>query len=184
MAILPIYTYGDQVLKKTAKPLKGVDAKTRKLITDMFETMEQASGIGLAAPQVGVSIRLLVIDVSIIEKYEEIPPMVFINPQILEADGLFTMEEGCLSIPGVRETVTRPDRIKLKYRDENFNEHIEEFDGLVSRVIQHELDHLNGELFVEKLDSKLKKAHKDELEAILRGDAEAEYVLAEKSLTV
>ncbi len=180
MAILPIYTYGADVLKKTAKPVKGVSDELRELIDDMFETMYQANGIGLAAPQVGVSLRLLVADISMIEEYAETTPMVIINPQILSTRGEATMEEGCLSIPGVRETVTRPKRIMLKYRDENFEEHVAEIDGLMSRVIQHELDHLNGELFVEKLDSKTRRDLKEELEAIKRGDVEAEYELAEK----
>ncbi len=180
MAILPIYTYGDEVLNKVAKPLKKVDEKIQTLIDDMFETMAQANGIGLAAPQVGVSIRLMVVDVSCVKEYKHVPPMVIINPQILEARDEVLMEEGCLSIPGVREEVWRPDVIKLKYRDRNFQEHLEEFDGLLSRVIQHELDHLNGELFVEKLDSKTRRNLKDELMAIKQGEVEANYVLAEK----
>jgi peptide deformylase len=181
MAILPIYTYGDEVLNKVAKPLKKVDEKIQMLIDDMFETMQQANGIGLAAPQVGVSIRLLVVDVSCVKEYKHVPPMVVINPQILETRNEVLMEEGCLSIPGVREEVWRPEVIKLKYRDRNFQEHIEEFDGLLSRVIQHEFDHLNGDLFIEKLDSKTRRNLKEELEAIKHGEVEAKYVLAEKS---
>lgn len=184
MAILPIYTYGDEVLNKVAKPLKKVDEKIQTLIDDMFETMEQANGIGLAAPQVGVSIRLLVVDVSCVKEYKHVPPMVIINPQILETRDEVLMEEGCLSIPGVREEVWRPEVIKLKYRDRNFQEHVEEFDGLLSRVIQHEFDHLNGNLFVEKLDSKTRRNLKEELEAIKHGEVEAKYVLAEKSSAV
>lgn len=180
MAILPIYTYGDEVLNKVAKPLKKVDEKVQTLIDDMFETMEQANGIGLAAPQVGVSIRLLVVDVSCVKEYKHVPPMVVINPQILDMRDEVLMEEGCLSIPGVREEVWRPDVIKLKYRDRNFQEHIEEFEGLISRVIQHEIDHLNGTLFVERLDSKTRRSLKEELEAIKHGEVEAKYVLAEK----
>ncbi len=180
MAILPIYTYGDEILKKVAKPLKRVDEKLQTLIDDMFETMIQANGIGLAAPQVGVSIRLLVVDVSSVKDYKHVPPMVIINPKILETRGEVLMEEGCLSIPGIRQEVWRPDVIKLKYRDRNFQEHVEEFDGLVSRVIQHELDHLNGELFIEKLDSKTRRSLRAELEAIKHGEVEANYVLASK----
>ncbi len=180
MAILPIYTYGDEVLNKVAKPIKKVDEKIQTLIDDMFETMKQANGIGLAAPQVGVSIRLMVVDVSCVKEYQHVPPMVIINPQILETRDEVLMEEGCLSIPGVREEVWRPEVIKLKYRDRNFQEHIAEFDGLVSRVIQHEFDHLNGELFVEKLDSKKRRSLREELEAIKHGEVEAKYILAEK----
>jgi peptide deformylase len=179
MAILPIYTYGHEILKKVAKPLKGVSDETRQLIEDMFETMYEANGIGLAAPQVGKSIRMLIADISMVEDYEDTLPMVIINPQILETEGEVTME-GCLSLPGVRETVTRPKKILLKYRDINFDEHIEKLTGLMSRVIQHEFDHLNGELFVEKLDSQTRREIKDDLDAIKRGEAEAEYALAEK----
>jgi peptide deformylase len=180
MAILPINTYGDDVLKKVAKPLKGVDDKTTKLIADMFETMEQANGIGLAAPQVGVSIRLLVIDISVIKEYKDLAPMVIINPQILETEGDVTMEEGCLSIPGVREEVTRPEKILLKYRDEKFAEHRVWLEGLLARVLLHELDHLNGELFIEKIPAELRREHKQDIDAVLRGEAQAEYILAEK----
>ncbi len=180
MAILPIYTYGHEVLKKVAKPLKGVSEEIKVLIDDMFETMYQAEGIGLAAPQVGKSIRLLVADISMIEKYKHTKPMVIINPQILQTEGEIEMEEGCLSMPGVREVVVRPEYITLKYRDENFVEHVERIGGLMSRVIQHELDHLNGELFVEKLPPQLRREHKAELEAIRRGEVEAQYLLAEK----
>ncbi|MDW8466031.1 MAG: peptide deformylase [Chloroherpetonaceae bacterium] len=166
MAILPIYTYGHEVLKKVAKPLKGVNEEIKTLIADMFETMYQAEGIGLAAPQVGKSIRLMVVNISMIEKYQHTKPMVIINPVILATEGEVEMEEGCLSMPGVREVVTRPEFITLKYRDENFVEHTERFGGLLSRVIQHEFDHLNGELFVEKLAPSVRREHRAELEAI------------------
>lgn len=180
MAILPIYTYGHEVLKKVAKPLKGVTEETKTLIADMFETMYQAEGIGLAAPQIGKSIRLMVVDISMIEKYKHTKPMVIINPVILATEGEVEMEEGCLSMPGVREVVSRPEYITLKYRDENFVEHTGRFGGLLSRVIQHEFDHLNGELFVEKLEPSVRREHKAELEAIRRGEVEAEYLLAAK----
>ncbi len=180
MAILPIYTYGHEVLNKVAKPLKKVDEKIQTLIDDMFETMAQANGIGLAAPQVGVSIRLMVVDVSSVKDYKHVPPMVIINPQILETHGEVLMEEGCLSIPGIREEVWRPKVIMLKYRDRHFQEHLEEFDGLVSRVIQHELDHLNGEFFVNKLEGRMRRNLRDELIAIKSGKVEANYLLAEK----
>ncbi|MBC8042859.1 MAG: peptide deformylase [Rhizobacter sp.] len=180
MAILPIYTYGHEVLSKVAKPIKQSDAALKTLVEDMFETMHQASGIGLAAPQVGVSLRLIVVDISVIDDYEDESPLVIINPMILETEGERTMEEGCLSLPGIRETVTRPAIITLKYRDENFKEHTEKFDGLNARVIQHEMEHLNGELFIDRLDSRTRREIKQELQAIKRGDIEAEYVLAEK----
>lgn len=180
MAILPIYTYGHEVLGKVAKPLKGVDAELKQLFKDMFETMHQADGIGLAAPQVGKSIRLLVVDISVMEEYEDVSPMVVINPQILETGGIVSMEEGCLSVPGVREKVKRPEVIKLKYRDENFVEHTAQFDGLLARVLQHEIEHLNGHLFIDNLDTKTRREIREELQAIKDGEIEAEYILAEK----
>jgi peptide deformylase len=176
--ILPIYTYGHEVLKKVAKPIKHVDDGLKTLIADMFETMHQASGIGLAAPQIGKSIRLLVVDLSRQEDYKDEKPLVVINPQILETKGRVTMEEGCLSLPGIRETVERPRKILLKYRDEKFAEHEQWFDGLTSRVLQHENDHLNGDLFIDYLDSEIKKEFKQDLADIKQGKTHAEYVLA------
>lgn len=180
MAILPIYTYGDEVLNRMAKPVKRVDDELRTLIEDMFETMDEASGIGLAAPQVGKSLRLLVVDISGIEEHKREKPLVVINPLILKTQGERTMEEGCLSLPGIRETVTRPDIITLKYRDENFVEHVRDFKSLMSRVIQHEMEHLNGELLIDRLDSQTRRELKEDLLAIKNGEAHAEYTLAEK----
>lgn len=180
MAILPIYTYGHEVLGKVAKPLKGLDSELKMLINNMFDTMYQADGIGLAAPQVGKSVRLLVVDISVMEEYADEKPMVVINPQILETGGMISMEEGCLSVPGVREVVKRPEAIKLKYRDENFVEHTANYEGLLARVLQHEIEHLNGQLFIDNLDTKVRREIRDDLQAIKNGEIDAEYVLAEK----
>ena len=125
--ILPITIYSDDILRQKAKPLKGVDSVTEELIAYMFESMRNASGIGLAAPQVGRSIRLLVLDLACVDNYEHEKPMVVINPHILSVRGYNEMEEGCLSVPGVKGYVTRPSVITMKYRDEHFEERVGEF---------------------------------------------------------
>ncbi len=181
MAILPINTVGDNVLNKVAKPLKKLEPEHQQLIKDMFETMYQAEGIGLAAPQIGKSLRLFVIDLSVMDDFKDEKPMAFLNPQILETRGMSVMEEGCLSVPGIREEVKRPEMIRIKYRDENFQEHIEEYHGLKARVIQHEYEHLTGNLFISNLDGRVKRKIKDDIEAIKHGDVETSYQIAEKS---
>ncbi|TCD48628.1 peptide deformylase [Chlorobium sp. N1] len=176
--ILPINTYSDDVLHQKAKPLKGVDAETESLIESMFESMENASGIGLAAPQIGRSIRLLVLDLSCMKSYEDVPPMVVINPNILSVRGKNLMEEGCLSVPGVQGDVSRPAEITLKYRDRNFLEHTEEFSGMLARVLQHEIDHLNGTLFVDRMEKRDRRRIQNELDDIARGAVPTDYPLA------
>jgi peptide deformylase len=176
--ILPINTYSDPVLTMKAKPLKGVDASTQELIAEMFETMHRAAGIGLAAPQVGQSIRLLVVDISGIEKYADVKPMVVINPRIVAVRGTYSMEEGCLSVPGVNGEVTRPAAITLHYRDENFEEHTASFDALMARVLQHEIDHLDGRLFIDRMDKRDRRKIQKELDAIAAGEVKANYPLA------
>ncbi len=180
MAILPINTIGDKVLNKVAKPLKAITSEHKTLIENMFETMYQAEGIGLAGPQVGKSLRVFVIDLSVMEDFKDEKPMAFINPQILETGGMATMEEGCLSVPGIREEVKRPEMIKIKYRDEDFKEHVEVFHGLKARVIQHEYEHLTGNLFVNNLDSRTKRKIKDDIEAIKHGNVDITYQIVEK----
>ncbi|ABB24332.1 peptide deformylase [Pelodictyon luteolum] len=176
--ILPINTYSDEVLHQKAKPLKGVDADISSLIDSMFESMENASGIGLAAPQVGCSIRLLVLDVSCMKSYEDVPPMVVINPNVLAVRGKNLMEEGCLSVPGVQGDVLRPSEITLKYRDRNFQEHTEEFSGMLARVLQHEIDHLNGTLFVDRMEKRDRRRIQQELDDIAAGLVPADYPIA------
>lgn len=180
MAILPINTIGDEVLNKVAKPVKTITPEHKTLIENMFETMYQAEGIGLAGPQVGKSLRVFVIDLSVMEDFKDEKPMAFINPQILETGGMATMEEGCLSVPGIREEVKRPEMIKIKYRDEDFKEHVEVFHGLKARVIQHEYEHLTGNLFVNNLDSRTKRKIKDDIEAIKHGNVDITYQIVEK----
>ncbi|HCD36395.1 peptide deformylase [Chlorobium phaeovibrioides] len=176
--ILPITTYTDEVLHQTAKPLKGVDGAVEELIDSMFESMENASGIGLAAPQVGHSLRLLVLDISCMKSYEDVAPMVVINPHILSVKGKNLMEEGCLSVPGVQGDVQRPSSITLKYRDRNFLEQTEEFSGMLARVLQHEIDHLSGTLFIDRMEKRDRRKIQKELDDIAKGNIEVDYPLA------
>jgi peptide deformylase len=147
MAQLPIRIYGDPILRRKAAPVERFDEELRQLGRDMIETMILAPGVGLAAPQVGLSIRLLVADGS---RHEgDKPPRIFVNPEILEAWSEWTYDEGCLSVPGLTAELTRPEAIRLRFQDENGTLHEEEFHGLWARVLQHEIDHLNGKLFVD-----------------------------------
>lgn len=175
MAILPIYLYGNEVLKKKAKFITEVTNADIKLIQDMFDTMHESSGIGLAANQVGELKQVLVVDISDMEAGKGTEPTVMINPEIVEEDGEWEMEEGCLSIPDVREKVKRPERITVIYNDVNMNEIELEADGLMARVIQHEMDHLNGVLFIDHLTSTKRTLLRPKLKKISKGDVETEY---------
>jgi peptide deformylase len=147
--VLPIRKYGDDVLRRPAEPVTEIDASLHKLIDDMVDTMYAAPGVGLAANQVGVSKRLAVVDLSVGKRPDELH--VFINPEIVEVEGQITEEEGCLSIPDFVEVVTRPERVKLRYLDRNGVERELWGDGLMARAMCHEIDHLNGTLFVDHL---------------------------------
>jgi peptide deformylase len=183
--ILPINIYSDDILRLKAKPLKGVDSGIEELVASMFESMHNASGIGLAAPQVGRSIRLLVLDLSCIPKYEHEKPMVVINPYILSVRGYSDMEEGCLSVPGIHGDVERPEFITLKYRNEYFEERTGEFSGMFARALQHEIDHLDGTLFVDRMEKRDRRKIHKELEALASGVVNTEYpVVAPKLVTV
>ena len=149
MAILPIRKYGDDVLRKPAEPVMEFGEALQKLIDDMADTMYAAPGVGLAANQVGVSQRLMLIDLSVGKRPDEFH--VFINPEIVEAIGEVTEEEGCLSIPDFVEVVTRPERVKLQYLDRNGEPREMWGEGLMARAMCHEIDHLNGTLFVDHL---------------------------------
>lgn len=184
--VLPIRAYGDPVLKKVAADIEPGHPGLKQLISDMFETMYAANGVGLAAPQIGQSIRLFIVDASPFAEDEEGKPTdeahlkgfkkVFINPYIVEESGEeWGFEEGCLSIPGLREEVERQPRIVLQYMDEKFKEHEEEFDGMAARVIQHEHDHLDGVLFTEHLSPMRKRMLKGKLRDISLGKTDAKY---------
>ena len=158
MSILPIYLYGQSVLRRKAKPVRSQDDELIKFVDDMFETMRKAGGIGLAANQVGAFQRVIVVDVSEMEETKDQAPIALINPEVLSEEGKCTMEEGCLSIPEVREEVDRPEVIRVRYKDLEFKDQELVASGLVARVIRHEIDHLNGVLFVDYLDpAKIKK---------------------------
>lgn len=184
--ILPIVAYGDPVLKKKAKDINKDYPNLSELIDNMFETMYNAHGVGLAAPQIGLSIRIFIVDAEPFAEDEELSEeeteklkgfkKVFINPVILEETGdEWAFCEGCLSIPDIREDVFRNENIKIKYFDENFNEHLEEYDGLAARVIQHEYDHIEGVLFTDKLSSLKKRLIKGKLNNISKGKVNADY---------
>lgn len=174
--IYPIVLFGDPVLKKKAGDIPhGEDVK--ELVQDMFDTMYAASGVGLAAPQIGKSIRLFVIDDHpMMEEGEKGVKKAFLNPQIIEEDGEdWAFEEGCLSIPGIRADVERPEIVKIKYYDEDWNEHIEEYDDIHARVIQHEYDHIEGVLFTDYLTPFKKRMLKGKLTNISKGKVDADY---------
>jgi peptide deformylase len=177
--ILPIVAYGDPVLKKKAVDIDKKFPQLEALINNMFDTMYEANGVGLAAPQVGKSIRLFVVDASPFEDKE--PGLkdfvqVFINPEIISEDGTdWEFNEGCLSIPGVREDIMRKPTIILRYYDENFDLYEEEFEGLAARVIQHEYDHIEGKLFTDKLSSFKRTLLKGKLMDISKGKVDVDY---------
>lgn len=183
---LPIVAYGDPVLKRKALPISENYEGLDQLIASMWETMYHAHGVGLAAPQIGKSIRLFVIDGSPFADDEDATPSdqlvlktfkkVFINAEMITEEGDdFSFTEGCLSIPDIREDVTRPSVIRLRYLDENFIEHVEEFSGLAARIIQHEYDHIEGILFTDKLSPLKKRLIKGRLDKISRGMVESDY---------
>jgi peptide deformylase len=177
--ILPIYLYGQSVLRKVAEDITPDYPELPKLIQDMWETLAQAEGVGLAAPQIGLPIRLVLIDLDpLAEDYPEFKDFrrVYINAHILEtSDETESMEEGCLSLPGVHEKVTRPSRILVKYLDENFVEHDEEFTGKPARVIQHEYDHIEGRVFTDHLAPLRRNLIKSKLQKMARGSYRAAY---------
>lgn len=175
MAILPIYLDGTEPLRKKAKPVKELDLDTISLIKDMFDTMHKADGIGLAANQVGVLKRIIVVDVSCLEETKDIKPFALINPEIVDKSGKCTMEEGCLSVPSVRAEVVRPERITVEYKDTNFNDQKIIAEGILARVILHEVDHLNGVLFTDYVPKSKLKEYKETLDKIKNGEIDTRY---------
>jgi peptide deformylase len=149
LAVLPIVKYGDPVLRDATKPVVDIDEALQKLIDDMVDTMHAAPGVGLAANQVGVSKRLAVIDLSVGKRPGELH--VFINPEMIEREGEINEEEGCLSIPDFTEVVTRPERVRVRYTDRNGEQRQIRGEGLMARALCHEIDHLNGGLFIDYL---------------------------------
>lgn len=176
---LPIVAYGDPILKKKATDIEKDETDLQKLVDDMFETMYAARGVGLAGPQVGISKRIFVIDASPFDDDEpELTDFkkVFINAQILEETGEeWAFNEGCLSIPDVREDVYRCSHVRIRYVDENWVEHEETYKGLAARVIQHEYDHIEGKLFTDKLSPLRKRMIEKKLNDISRGAIKVDY---------
>ena len=177
--ILPIYLYGQPVLKKVAEDINADYPNLKELIENMFDTMHHASGIGLAAPQIGLSIRLVVIDLDVLSEDEpEFKDFrrVYINAHIIEtSDETDAMEEGCLSLPGIHEKVTRPSRIHVKYLDENFVEHDDWVEGYLARVMQHEFDHLEGKVFSDRISMLRRQMNKNKLNNLVKGNVSCDY---------
>lgn len=188
MAILPIVTYDDPVLREETEKITEDSDELQFLIDDMFETMYNASGVGLAAPQIGRSLRLFVMDAKPMAENDEemnyFGPTVFINPEIKElTDNRVEMEEGCLSIPSVNEMVTRTDEIQVSFRDEHFQQQTLRCKGWNARIILHETDHLHGKLFIDYLSSFKKRLIGRTLRKIAQGKLECDYPLAPKVAT-
>jgi len=185
MSVLPIVTYDDPVLRQSTAPVKENSEELQRFISDLFETMYNSNGVGLAAPQTGKSIQLFVMDADAItselDDEQDLGPMVMINPQI---DGLsgdkIKMEEGCLSIPDLRDEIVRPDIVTVTYLDRDFNPKKLTAGGWVSRVIQHEIDHLKGTLFIDYLSAFRRRLHRSMLKKIDSGELEVDYPVVPK----
>ena len=172
--ILPIYIYGQPVLRKVAQDITPDYPELKQLIGDMWETLFQSEGIGLAAPQIGRDIRLVVIDLDPLkEDYPEYEGYrkVYINAHIVEFDESDTVssEEGCLSLPAIHEKVVRPTRIRVQWMDEEFQQHDEWIEGYLARVMQHEFDHLDGKMFIDRISALRKQLIKSKLKALTQG---------------
>ena len=180
MASLPITLCGDKILRKKVAKVTKVDNETIKLITNMFDTMRNANGIGFAANQVGADKSILIVDISLVEGFEEVKPIVLINPKITKySDEKSVVEEGCLSIPDIREEVERPEAITVTYQDTDLKEHTLEADRLLARVIQHEYDHLQGILFTDLVSDEAKKRLKKPLSKIKKRKIDVEYPISD-----
>ncbi len=180
MALLPVTLFGDKILRKKASPVKEVDFEVIELIKNMFDTMRNANGIGLAANQVGADKSIFVIDISVVEGYEDTKPLALINPEIVNrSEEKVIIEEGCLSIPDIRAEVERPEKIVIQYQDTDLNTHTLEADELLARVLQHEYDHLQGILFTDKIADDLKKKFKRDLNKIKNRKIEVDYPVTE-----
>jgi peptide deformylase len=181
--VLPVYVYGMSVLRRTAPDISEDYKELDQLIEDMFETMHFSDGVGLAAPQVGKSLRIFVVDTTPMAEDKGEPELkdfrkVFINPYILEEWGdTWAFEEGCLSLPNLREDVVRPSHVRIEYYDEHWNLKEEEYKGIQARVIQHEYDHLEGKMFVDKVSPLRRKLLSARLNAISHGRVDCDYKL-------
>ncbi len=177
--ILPVYLYGQPVLRKEAEAISADYPELKQLVANMFETMYNADGVGLAGPQVGLAIQLLVIDADVLaDDFQECKGLkrVMINPVFLEkSEETVSMEEGCLSLPGVHEKVDRSVKIRIKYMDADFVEHEEEFSGFAARVVQHECEHLGGHVFIDNISAIRRQLNKRKLNNIIKGTVHCSY---------
>lgn len=181
MAIIPVTIYGDEVLRKKTKPVKEIDSKTVQIIKDMFDTMRNADGIGLAANQIGFDLSIFVVDLTPVEGYEDTKPLVMINPKIVsQSEELEYFKEGCLSVPMLSGEVLRPEGIEITYFDTNQKEQKLVTNDFFARVIQHEYDHLQGILFTDKVDKRTRKNMNKSLMKITQRDIEIGYPITEK----
>ncbi|MBR4311885.1 MAG: peptide deformylase [Bacteroidaceae bacterium] len=177
--ILPIYTYGQPVLRKEAEDIAPDYPELKELVQNMFETNERADGVGLAAPQIGLPIRVVIVDLTPLA--EDMPEYAdfkraYINGYIVEEDGeTILMDEGCLSLPGIHEKVPRAEKVRIQYVDENFVEHDEWVEGFLARVIQHEFDHLEGKVFTDRISPLRRQMNKAKFNALLSGKVRCEY---------
>ena len=176
--ILPIVSFGNSILRCKCSPVQE-NQPVEDILKNMYETMYNAQGVGLAAPQIGLDLSIFIIDTTpFCDDENNLIPLKkeFINPEIIDYSGKDeSFNEGCLSIPGLREDVIRKDQIKIRYFDKNFNEHTEKYEGINSRVIQHEYDHLMGVLFTDRVSTLKKKLLKSKLNKIKNGDIEVDY---------
>ena len=184
--VLPIVAYGDPVLRKVGKEIEKDFPKLDELIENMWESMYNASGVGLAAPQIGLPLRLFIVDATPFAEDDELTEaeqntlkefkQVFINAKIVEETGKdWAFNEGCLSIPDIREDVFRKDTVTITFMDENFKEHTETYDGILAQIIQHEYDHIEGILFTDKLSSLKRRLLKGRLSNISKGKISVDY---------
>lgn len=181
MSLIPVTVYGDSILRKTAKPIASVDDEVIRNIQDMFETMRNANGIGLAANQVGIDKKLFIIDLNGVDGYDNFKPLVFINPEIIQySDELVVMEEGCLSLPDLRADVERSEIIKIKYLNTDEEEQELEADDWLARVILHEYDHLIGKMIPDRVDPRIKQKLQGDLIKIMKREIETSYRITER----
>lgn len=180
MSLLPITLFGDKILRKKVSKVTEVDNKTIELVRNMFATMRNANGVGLAANQVGVDKQIFVVDVSGIEGYEDSKPITIINPKIIErSEEINKMEEGCLSIPDIRSEIERPAEIVITYQDTDLKEHTMKVGDILARVMQHEYDHLQGILFTDYLSEEEKQNLKSKLNDIKNRKKEIDYPVSD-----
>jgi peptide deformylase len=190
MSILPIYLFGTSILKKKAKPVLRADDSLHKLVYDMFETMKESNGVGLAAPQVGDEHRVIVIDIQDVDEGNaegetedaahptspDLPrTLALINPEIIESVGMISREEGCLSLPALHGDIERPEKVRVRFLDPELREQEVFADGFLARVIQHEMDHLEGILFIDRMSTTKRSLLLPKLRKIRKGDVDTDY---------